>query len=83
MVVKEVFPRATIVRPADIYGHEDRLLNFYASMHRSPFHFIPILDRGNHTQKLPVYVSLYIDSVLLIEWCHVSLCVCTCVCVCY
>lgn len=58
--MREAFPTATIVRPADIYGREDRLLNFYASMHGFPFHLVPVLDRGNHTHKLPVYVSLSI-----------------------
>jgi uncharacterized protein YbjT (DUF2867 family) len=55
--VKEAFPSATIIRPADIYGHEDRFLNFYASMRVFPFHLVPVLDRGNHTHKLPVYVG--------------------------
>lgn len=45
------------MRPADIYGHEDRLLSFYASMRFFPLHLVPVLDRGNHTHKLPVYVS--------------------------
>ena len=55
--MKEAFPTATIVRPADVYGHEDRFLNFYASLRGLPFHLIPVLDRGNLTHKLPVYVS--------------------------
>lgn len=57
-VVKEAFPRATIIRPADIYGHEDRFLSYYASMRGFPFHLVPILDRGNNTHKLPVYVRV-------------------------
>ena len=55
--MKEAFPTATIVRPADVYGHEDRFLSFYASLRGFPFHLIPVLDRGNLTHKLPVYVS--------------------------
>ena len=54
--MKEAFPTATIVRPADIYGHEDRFLSFYASMRAFPFHLVPVLDRGNSSHKLPVYV---------------------------
>jgi uncharacterized protein YbjT (DUF2867 family) len=56
-LVKEAFPTATIVRPADVYGHEDRFLSFYASLRGFPFHLIPVLDRGNLTHKLPVYVG--------------------------
>ena len=60
--MKEAFPRATIVRPSDIYGHEDRFLSFYASMRGFPFHLVPVLDRGNHTHKSPVYVSATLST---------------------
>ena len=29
--MKEVFPDATIMRPANVFGAEDRFLNYYAS----------------------------------------------------
>ena len=60
-VVKEAFPGATIVRPADIYGHEDRFLSYYASLRVYPFNLVPILGRGNDTKKWPVYVSCASD----------------------
>ena len=62
-VVKEAFPGATIVRPADIYGHEDRFLHFYAGLRAFPFHLVPVLDRGNHAHKQPVYVNSCIHSI--------------------
>ena len=30
-VVRECFPSAVVMRPADVFGKEDRLLNYYAS----------------------------------------------------
>ena len=32
-VLREVFPDATIMRPANVFGAEDRFLNYYASMY--------------------------------------------------
>lgn len=55
--VREAFPGATIVRPADVYGHEDRFLRYYASLRISPFGMIPLLSRGKEVIKRPVYVS--------------------------
>ncbi|KAG8936258.1 hypothetical protein FRC03_003834 [Tulasnella sp. 419] len=48
--VREVLPNATIVRPAQFYGHEDKLLNSMA--------FYPILWTLNHaaTRIRPVHV---------------------------
>lgn len=56
-IVREVFPEATIIRPSDTFGHEDRLLNYYASLRVFPFGFVPMLDGGMKTYKRPVYVS--------------------------
>lgn len=55
--VREVFPSATIVRPADVYGHEDRFLRYYASLRVSPFGLVPMLSRAKNVIKRPVYVS--------------------------
>lgn len=49
--VKEVFPWATIVKPTQVFGHEDRLLNYYA---RHPNH--PFIDDGSALTQ-PVYVG--------------------------
>jgi NADH dehydrogenase (ubiquinone) 1 alpha subcomplex subunit 9 len=49
--VKDAFPGATIVRPAVMFGHEDRFLNTIATW--------PSLYRFNHgeTKVKPVHVS--------------------------
>ncbi len=58
-VVKEAFPDAVIVRPSDIYGHEDRFLRYYASLRIFPFGLIPVLDHGVGITKRPVYVCVH------------------------
>ena len=55
--VRDAFPDATIVRPADVYGHEDRFLRYYANLRVFPFGMIPMLRRGYDVIKRPVYVS--------------------------
>lgn len=55
--MRDVFPEATIVRPSDVYGFEDRFLRYYASLRVFPFGIVPVLSRGNDTIKRPVYVS--------------------------
>ncbi|XP_022902038.1 NADH dehydrogenase [ubiquinone] 1 alpha subcomplex subunit 9, mitochondrial [Onthophagus taurus] len=51
------FPDATIIRPADIYGQEDRFLRYYASAWRRQFGAMPLWKKGEHTIKQPVYVG--------------------------
>ena len=51
----EAFPAATIVRPASMFGDEDRFLNRIALMGGS-FPFIPMVDGGASKQQ-PVYVD--------------------------
>uniref|UniRef100_A0A6B2F5G0 NADH dehydrogenase [ubiquinone] 1 alpha subcomplex subunit 9, mitochondrial n=1 Tax=Bothriechis nubestris TaxID=1766655 RepID=A0A6B2F5G0_9SAUR len=53
-VVRAEFPDAIIMKPSDIYGREDRFLNYYAGMRR--FVGIPIVGFGKKTVKQPVYV---------------------------
>ena len=55
--VREAFPGATIVRPADTFGHEDRFFNFYGKLRALPLGLIPLMDYGLKTQKMPIYVS--------------------------
>jgi hypothetical protein len=31
--VRDAFPEATIIKPADMFGREDRFLNHFASTH--------------------------------------------------
>ena len=63
-VVREVFPDATIMRPANVFGAEDRFLNYYASLRLLPLGFIPIEKRGTQTYKQPVYVIDVAKAVL-------------------
>ena len=56
-MVRDVFPEATIIRPGDTIGHEDRFLHYYASLRVFPFGMIPLLGGGVKTNKMPVYVS--------------------------
>ncbi|XP_064395625.1 NADH dehydrogenase [ubiquinone] 1 alpha subcomplex subunit 9, mitochondrial-like [Halichondria panicea] len=56
-LVREVFPTATVVRPADTYGHEDRFLHYYASLRVFPFGVIPVMSGADQTTKRPVYVG--------------------------
>ncbi|CAM4445784.1 NADH dehydrogenase [ubiquinone] 1 alpha subcomplex subunit 9, mitochondrial isoform X1 [Caretta caretta] len=53
-VVREEFPDAIIMKPAEIFGREDRFFNYYANM-RS-FGGVPLIALGKKTEKQPVYV---------------------------
>jgi NADH dehydrogenase (ubiquinone) 1 alpha subcomplex subunit 9 len=54
-IVKREFPEVTIIRPAPVFGFEDRLLNFMAKCLRV-LPGIPLIKRGAATIQ-PVYVG--------------------------
>ncbi|CAH0558357.1 unnamed protein product [Brassicogethes aeneus] len=53
--VLEEFPEATIFRPADIYGQEDRFVRYYVGPWRRFMQYVPIWQKGEQTIKQPVY----------------------------
>ncbi|XP_044255432.1 NADH dehydrogenase [ubiquinone] 1 alpha subcomplex subunit 9, mitochondrial [Tribolium madens] len=55
--VMEEFPEATIFRPADVYGQEDRFLKYYAHIWRRQATYLPLWKKGEETIKQPVFVS--------------------------
>ena len=55
-VVFDAFPSATIIRPSDTFGHEDRFLNYYASLRAFPFGLVPMWNGGEGVEKMPIYV---------------------------
>lgn len=54
--INENFPNATIIRPAECYGHEDDYLNRYAYLRKLPFG-VPLIGGGWETTKRPVYIA--------------------------
>ena len=56
MAVKEAYPWATIIRPSQLFGHEDRLLNWYANAAEGSLPFVPFIDSGEALTQ-PVYVD--------------------------
>jgi len=53
--VREEFPDAIIVRPCAMFGHEDRLLNWFASMANMPGGVVPLV--GGDSVVQPVHVA--------------------------
>ncbi|TEA12652.1 hypothetical protein DBR06_SOUSAS15810047 [Sousa chinensis] len=52
--VRDAFPEATIIKPSDIFGREDRFLNYFASIRW--FGGVPLISLGKKTVKQPVYI---------------------------
>lgn len=52
--MRDVFPEATIIKPSDIFGREDRFLNHFANIRW--FGGVPLISLGKKTVKQPVYV---------------------------
>uniref|UniRef100_A0A1B0DP10 NADH dehydrogenase [ubiquinone] 1 alpha subcomplex subunit 9, mitochondrial n=1 Tax=Phlebotomus papatasi TaxID=29031 RepID=A0A1B0DP10_PHLPP len=57
LAVREEFPEATIFRPSDIYGQEDRFLRYYAHVWRRQLRGMPLWHKGEKTIKQPVFCS--------------------------
>lgn len=64
LAVREEFPGATIIRPADIYGQEDRFLRYYSHMWRRQMRYMPLWYKGERTVKQPVFVSDVAQAII-------------------
>jgi len=62
--VRDEFPDATIFRPADIYGQEDRFLRYYAHVWRRQLRYFPLWYNGERTVKQPVHVSDVAQAII-------------------
>ena len=60
--MREAFPGATIFKPAQMTGVEDRLLNNYATLAKK-FPYIPLID-GGRTRWQPTYVRDVADAIV-------------------
>ena len=61
MAVKEAYPWATIIRPSQMFGIEDNLLNWFANA-ASRLPAVPLMD-GGHALTQPVYAVNVADMV--------------------
>lgn len=61
MAVREAYPWATVVRPAQIFGYEDRLLNWFAWAAKS-LPFVPLVDGGSALTQ-PVFMNDVADVI--------------------
>uniref|UniRef100_A0A8C3AV50 NADH dehydrogenase [ubiquinone] 1 alpha subcomplex subunit 9, mitochondrial n=1 Tax=Cyclopterus lumpus TaxID=8103 RepID=A0A8C3AV50_CYCLU len=53
--VRDEFPEAVILKPAEFFGREDRFFNYFANMRRFGG-AIPLISMGKKTEKQPVHV---------------------------
>mmetsp|Transcript_100815 Transcript_100815/g.289260 ORF Transcript_100815/g.289260 Transcript_100815/m.289260 type:complete len:439 (+) Transcript_100815:31-1347(+) len=60
--VRKEFPEAVIVKPAELFGHEDRLFNWQGEM-GSRLPAIPMLEDGSGLVQ-PVYVGDVADAII-------------------
>lgn len=60
--VKEVYPWATIIRPTQLFGRQDRLLNWFARMQQG-YRMIPLVDGGKALTQ-PVWVGDVAKTIL-------------------
>jgi NADH dehydrogenase (ubiquinone) 1 alpha subcomplex subunit 9 len=64
LAVREEFPDATIFRPSDIFGSEDRFIRYYASGWRRNFGMMPLWKRGTKTIKNPVFCFNVAEGII-------------------
>ncbi|KAK2188253.1 hypothetical protein NP493_138g01010 [Ridgeia piscesae] len=64
LAVREEFPEATILKPADIFGSEDRFIHYYASRWRRAYGTIPLWKGGRQTIKSPVFCSNVAEGII-------------------
>lgn len=64
LAVREEFPDATIFRPADIFGSEDRFLRYYSNFWRRAHGTVPLWKKGDATIKQPVFVMDVAQGVI-------------------
>jgi len=60
--VKEAFPWATIIRPTQLFGPEDRFLNWFANA-ANMYPAVPLVDGGNALTQ-PVYTTDVADTIM-------------------
>lgn len=59
--IKAIYPWATIVRPTQLFGPEDKILNNIAMM-AARYPFVPLID-GGHALTQPVYVCNVAETI--------------------
>jgi NADH dehydrogenase (ubiquinone) 1 alpha subcomplex subunit 9 len=62
LAVKEAYPWATIIRPTQLYGKQDRLLNWFARMAQW-YRMVPLVDGGKSLIQ-PVWVGDVAKTIL-------------------
>jgi NADH dehydrogenase (ubiquinone) 1 alpha subcomplex subunit 9 len=62
--IKEVYPWATIVRPTQMFGKQDRTLNWFARMAKW-YRYVPLCD-GGQTLTQPVWVGDVAKAIMKI-----------------
>lgn len=62
--VRKEFPNATIIRPADIFGSDDRFLYYYAHLWRRQVRSLPLWQKGEKTVKQPVFASDVAQAIM-------------------
>eukprot|EP00980_Cylindrotheca_fusiformis_P008251 scaffold1736_cov127-Cylindrotheca_fusiformis.AAC.65 len=64
MAVRDIYPWATIVRPTQLFGTEDRFLHYFANMAKF-FRMVPVLGEGQSLTQ-PVWVVDVAKAILRI-----------------
>jgi len=62
--VRKIYPWATIVRPTQLFGTEDKFLHFYANMAKT-FGFVPLIEEGQALTQ-PVWVNDVAKTIMRI-----------------